>query len=190
VHAAAERTLKLLCDHVRDGDIGLRGELNNNPPIDIDRADRLIGKPDIFLQTLTVYRGGRPARVYRNVFCIKDDVMRIINSLSKNRGATTPITLKEAPEDTIRDACRSVYDDADNKGGPRPNINELPKAVLPRLKGYRPPSDRQIKAIGGEQEFRNRRGKVGKRLTELFTFAAHFPHNGKSENLELQISCF
>jgi hypothetical protein len=166
VHAAAERTLKLLCRHVREGDIGLRGELNNNPPIDIDRADRLIGKLDIFQQTLTIYRG-RTARTYHNVFCVKGDVTKIVNHISKDRSGTTPITLEEASEPTIiRDAIRSVYDDAD-KGGPRPNINELPKAVLPRLEklGYRPPSGKQIKSIGREKEFVGRRRKIGKRLT-------------------------
>ena len=164
-HAAAERTLKLFCDHVRKGDIGLRGDLNDNPPIDIVPADCLIGKLDVFQQTLTIYRGSRPARTYHNVFCVKYDVMSIVNSMSKNRSATTPITLEEAPEPTIREAIKSVYDDADKKGGPRPNINQLPKAVLPRLPGYRPPSDRQIKRIGGEKEFAGRRGKIGKRLT-------------------------
>jgi hypothetical protein len=163
LHAAADRTLKLFYRHVREGDIGLRGELNNNPPIDIDRADRLIGKLDIFKQTLTIHRG-RAARSYHNVFCIKGDVIKIVNHISKNRSATTPITLEEASEPTIRNAIRSVYDDAD-KGGSRPNINQLPKAVLSRLEGYRPPSGKQIKSIGGEKEFVGRRGKVGKRLT-------------------------
>ena len=166
VHAAAERTLKLFCDHVRKFDIRLRGELNNNPPIDIDRADSLIGKLDIFQQTLTIYRGSTPARIYHNVFCVKDDVMRIINSMSKNCSATTPITIEEASEPTIRDVIRSVYNDAD-KGGPRPNINALPKAVQPRIEklGYKLPSGKQIKSIGREKEFVSRRGKVGKRLT-------------------------
>jgi hypothetical protein len=167
VVAAAARTLKLFCDHVRDGNIRLRGQLNNNPPIDIGRADSLIGQLDIFQQTLTIYRGRTP-RTYHNVFCVKDGVMRIVNSVSKNRSATTPITLEEAlpeaPIPTIREAIRSVYDDAD-KSGPRPNINQLSKAVLPRLIGYRSPTGRQIKAIGGEPEFRKRRGKIGKRLT-------------------------
>jgi hypothetical protein len=101
VYVAAQRTLKLLRDHVREGDIGLRGELNNNPPIDINREDQKIGKLDIFQQTLTTYRGRARVRVYRNVSCVKDGVMRIVNSLLKNRSATTPITLEEAPDATI-----------------------------------------------------------------------------------------
>jgi hypothetical protein len=164
VHAAAQRTLKLLCDRVREGDIGLVGQLNNSPPIDIGRADSLIGKLDIFQQTLTIYRGRTRARLYHNVFCVKHGVMRVVNSASKNRSATTATPLEEAPDSTIREAIRSVYDDAD-KGGPRPNINQLVAAVLPRLLGYRPPSGNHIKNIGREKEFAGRRGKVGKRLT-------------------------
>jgi hypothetical protein len=175
VHAAAERTLKLFCDHVREGDIGLRGELNNNPPIDIDRADSLIGKLDIFQQTLTIYRGRTPARTYHNVICVKDGVMKIVENISKNRPGLAqrewpPIqskALKLAPPSVIRAEIKSVYDDADkDKSAPRPNILQLPNVVKPRLEnlGYKGQSDAEIKRIGKEDQFVGRRNKRGKRL--------------------------
>jgi hypothetical protein len=73
--------------------------------------------------------------------------------------------LKLAPDAVIEGVIAAVYDDAD-KGAPRPNINELPKAVLPRLGalGYRT-SQRRIKRIGGAEKFASRRHVVGKRHT-------------------------
>jgi len=72
-------------------------------------------------------------------------------------------TLKQAPEATIRDIIRLVYDDVD-KGGPRPNIVKLPDAVLPELeKQGLTASKSQIRKIG--KEFADRRNKRGQRLT-------------------------
>jgi hypothetical protein len=166
-HADAESTLKLLCDHIREGNIRLRGELKaSDPPFDIDRADCLIGELNIFQQTLTIYRGRTPARIYRHVFCVKDDVMKIVECISKNRsGHKHEPTLKYATPSMIRNVITSVYDDAD-KGKPRPNINQLPDAVLQRLEmiGFKA-SGNQIKKIGREEQFKSRRHPVGKRLT-------------------------
>jgi hypothetical protein len=87
VHAAADRALKRFCKHVREGDIRLRGELlAENPPAEIDRADCIVGELHVFNQTLTIYAQGlRPARVYRRVFCVKDDVLRIVRGTTQNK---------------------------------------------------------------------------------------------------------
>jgi len=74
-------------------------------------------------------------------------------------------TLKQAPEAIIRDKIRSVYDDAD-KGGPRPNIVELPDVVQSLLeKQWLTASKNQIRTIGKDKEFADRRNKRGQRLT-------------------------
>jgi hypothetical protein len=180
VHAAAERTLKLLCDHVRKGDIRLRGELNNNPAIDIDRADCLVGEFNVFDKTLTIPgQGGKPARTYLRVFCVKDDVMKIVESVSKNRPGFAPRewppikskALKLAPPSVIRAVISAVYNEADkNKTAPRPNIQQLPNVVKPRLEklGYKAKSGSEIKRIGQENQFEGRRNKRGKRLNLTF----------------------
>jgi hypothetical protein len=73
--------------------------------------------------------------------------------------------LTMAPVSIIEDVITAVYDEAD-KGGDRPNINQLPKAVLPRLKarGYTS-TGRRIKEIGSAEKFASRRGEIGKRRT-------------------------
>jgi hypothetical protein len=177
VHAAAEDMEKLLRRHIREGAIRLRGDLKaGDPPLEIDRAHCLVGEFRVFDQTLTISVPGHrtPACVYRNVFCVTNDVMRIVNEISKNHCAPIKgvlsfdnvMTLKQAPRDTIRKTIRSVYDDAKNKGEPPPNINKLSYAVLPLLekRGYEA-SGRQIKEIGNEKEFKGRRNPRGQRLT-------------------------
>ena len=177
LHAAAERTWKLFRDHVREGHIGLRGELNNNPPIDIDRADCLVGEFNVFDQTLTIPGQGRkPARTYRRVLCVKDDVMKIVESISKNRPGLAPRewpqikskaepALKPAPDSQVRAEIGAVYDEADkDKNAPRPNIAQLPGVVQPRLKACSLlASGRQIKKIGGEDRFKLRRRARGQK---------------------------
>jgi hypothetical protein len=174
LHAAAERTWRLFRDHIRNGDIGLRGELKNNPPIDIDRADCLVGEFNVFDQTLTIPgQGPKPARTYRRVLCVKDDVMKIVESISKNRPGLAqrewpPIkskTLKPAPEGIIRDQIGSVYSDAEKNGAKVPNLEELLGPVRKRLKplGYKTSRDR-IRTIASEPQFKSRRRPVGKRL--------------------------
>jgi hypothetical protein len=175
VHEAMDRTWKLFRGHVREGDIGLRGELNNNPPIEIDRADRLVGEFNVFDQTLTIPgQGGRPARTYRRVFCIKEDVMKIVERISKDRPGLAqrdwpPIeskaqpALKPAPDSQVRAEIGAVYDEADkDKNAPRPNIAQLPGVVRPRLEARSlVASGRQIKKIGGEDRFKRRRRARG-----------------------------
>jgi hypothetical protein len=75
-------------------------------------------------------------------------------------------SLTPASQAVIKRTIEDVYDDAD-RGGPRPNINELPGAVHPRLnaRGYKT-SGKRIKEIGGSEEFSERRGKVGVRRTK------------------------
>jgi hypothetical protein len=172
VHAAAVEMEKLLRRHIREGSIRLRGDLKaGDPPLDIDPAHCQIGELDIFQQTLTISVLGRrtPACVYRNMFCVADGAMDIVNEISKNhtrsvKGVLSFETLKQASEATIRDTIKSIYDDAD-KGGSRPNIVDLPDAVLPRLKNQGlTASKSQIRKIGGK-DFEGRRNKRGKRLT-------------------------
>ena len=162
---SANEVIKTLRDCVKAGRIRLRGELDSSkPPIDIDSQDCLRGVLDVFGQRLSIYAHGRhikAARIYQSVFCVKSDVLKIANEIS-NKPA-----LKEAPDPIIRYSIAGVYDDAD-RGGPRPNINELPDAIQPRLKelGYKA-SGRKIKQIGGGQQFKKRRGKVGVRLNRV-----------------------
>ena len=163
VREAADEMEKLLRKHIRE-DIRLRGELNNNPPINIDRADCLEGKLDILHQTLTIHRG-RTVRTYHNVFCVEDGVTKIVDGISKSRsGNEHQPALKPATDPMVRNIITAVYDDAD-KGGPRPNINQLPDAVLSRLAAGYTASGRQIKKIGSEPQFKRRRRKPGEKLS-------------------------
>jgi hypothetical protein len=162
------------------------------PPVDIDQADCLVGELDVFNQTLTIHGQGLTIdRIYRRVFCSAPDVARIAEGISTEPVApvapvelVTPVepvapvkpvapverspfavvaTLnRNVPSHIIRSAITAVYDDADKGVGPRPNINELPSAVQPRLAalGYQA-SGRQIKQIGKEKEFSSRRNEVG-----------------------------
>lgn len=166
VQEAAVSALEMLRRHIKEGDIRLRGELKaSDPPSDIDRADCLVGELKVFEQKLIIYAHGlTKARTYERVFCVKADVLKIVDRISKNRsGLKSKPELKSATDTVIRNAITSVYDAAD-KGGPRPNINQLPNVVQPRLKalGYEA-AGHQIKKIG--KEFASRRGRVGKRLT-------------------------
>jgi hypothetical protein len=165
VYHSADRAIKRLCKHIKDGEIRLRGELaTKDPPCDIDRADCLVGELHVFEQTLTIYAHGlTPARIYRRVYCVKSDVARIANDISKERLGQRAINkLKQPSDSTIRNEIKSVYDDAD-KGAARPNINELPDVVLPRLakRGFIT-SVRRIRDIGREDQFKSRRGPRGK----------------------------
>jgi len=170
VHRRADKAIKKLRKHVRDGDIRLRGELKPaEPPDYIDRADCLVGRLDVFAQTLTIYAHGfKPARIYRRVFCVKDDVMKILEGISKNRsGFRSKPVVKKAPPSLIRTEIGLIYDNADkNKNAPRPNLAQLPGVVKPRLeaRGFEA-SGKQIKKIGSEPLFDGRRNKRGKRLT-------------------------
>jgi hypothetical protein len=70
--------------------------------------------------------------------------------------------LKLAPASVIEDVITTVYDEAEVP----PNINQLPKAVIPRLNhlGFKA-SGKQIKELGRANKFAARRGPVGKRRT-------------------------
>jgi hypothetical protein len=175
VAVSAEAAILRLRRHVKDYDIRLRGirvaekDKQVGPPTWIDRIEQKEGELDVFEQTLghgidpahTV----RPRVIYTSVYCLKSDVDKIAEGISKEclPSANEP-ALKWAGEPFIRDVIAAIYDDAD-KGGDRPNINRLPDAVQPRLTahGYKA-TGRRIKKIGSE-EFAHRRGKVGVRLT-------------------------
>lgn len=168
VYGSAVRMEKRLRKSVREGDIGLRGELKaSDPPDDIDRADCLVGELNVFEQTLTISVQGRrtPARVYRRVFCVRDDVMTIVEAIAKKQSGLT--TSKPAADSMIRSVIKSVYDDAVTSGSHPPNINELPDAVTPLLEkqGYKA-SGRQIKKLGSESQFDGCRNMPGKRVAK------------------------
>ena len=181
VHATADEMEKLLRRHISEGTIRLRGDLKaGDPPLPIDPAHCRIGEFRAFEQTLKISVPGHrtPTYVYRNVFCVADDLMKIVSEISKNHSAAKKdvlsfgnvLTLKQASEATIRNTIISIYDEADdddanNKRGLRPNIVQLPDAVLLRLeKQGCTASKSQIRKIGGK-DFEGRRNKRGKRLT-------------------------
>jgi hypothetical protein len=112
---------------------------------------------DVFNQTLEIpAQSAAPARIYKHVFCVKDDVMKIVREIASNGNLTL------ASEKEIRDQIAAVYDNAATVGTKPPNINELPGAVQPRLKeaGHEA-SGRQIKKIGDEPQFKLRRLRAG-----------------------------
>src|SRR5262249_40030943 len=76
------------------------------------------------------------------------------------------LALKSADDSVIHQEITAVYDEADKNGVWAPNINELPKQVMPRLvaRGYNT-SERRIKEIGEAPEFKTRRRKIGMRRT-------------------------
>jgi hypothetical protein len=168
VTRSANEAIQLLRDRVKAGSIRLRGELHTSePPADIDPQDCLRGELDVFGQTLSVYARARDikaARVYRFVSCVKSDVLKIADEISKQPAASEP-ALKKATPPILRDAIAAVYDAAAKAGTKPPNIIELPAAVQPRLKtaGYEA-SGRQIKEIGSEPRFKHRRLAPGQDL--------------------------
>jgi hypothetical protein len=85
----------------------------------------------------------------------KADLLNLLNQQASS-------TLTLAPRSVIEKVITEIYDDAD-KGADRPNINQLPKVALPKLKalGFRA-SGRQIKDIGSDEKFANRRGEPGR----------------------------
>jgi hypothetical protein len=87
------------------------------------------------------------------------DFMKLVDQAAQDAPAST-----KAPIAKIEDVITAVYDDAERDGLPPPNINDLPKAVLPRLKalGF-VTSGNQIKKLGRAERFARRRGLVGKR---------------------------
>jgi hypothetical protein len=152
--------------HIREGDLRLRGILSpQDPPVEIDSADCRDGDPDIFDRTLKIYESPqtfRTARTYSRVYCVKADVLKLVDNTSKCK----PALKTKTPDGIVRTQITAVYDDAD-KGGPRPNIKQLPNAVQPRLEnlGYNT-SGRQIMKIGKEKQFNHRRRKPGEKITK------------------------
>jgi hypothetical protein len=115
---AATEALNLLYGHVTYSRIKLRGVLDRGP-IDIDPADQAIGDLNIWELTLDCSLPGA-ARIYRNVRCIKADVVRVVtpSGSSANRGRTAksfwPLVRK------------FVFKLLDNHGAPTPEDPELP----------------------------------------------------------------
>jgi hypothetical protein len=139
--------------------IRLRGTLDSSkPPEDINPAEIARGKLDVFAQEFRILLNGRVVRIYREVECYETDVARREKELLS--------ALKQATDAAIHDAIRAIYKAADERRGPRPNILQLADAVLPRLEklGYTA-SANHIRTIGEGREFKNRRGRVGKRLS-------------------------
>jgi hypothetical protein len=86
---AATEALNLLYGHVTYSRIRLRGVLDRTP-IDIDPSDQAIGDLNLWELTLDCSAPGLPPRIYRNVRCIKSDVLKVATSPPKisNRGRT------------------------------------------------------------------------------------------------------
>jgi hypothetical protein len=148
--------------HVREGEIRLRGALAQAPPAEIDCVDCFLGELDPFKQSLKVFKSPRdtvPVRRYEQVFCTKADVLKLVKK-------PKPALKTKTPPEIIRNEINAVYDAAD-RGGPRPNIKDLPKPVQPRLegRGYKT-SGRQIMQIGSEEQFVRRRRKQGEKITK------------------------
>jgi hypothetical protein len=82
--------------------------------------------------------------------------------------STSPVAEpRPATAPMIRTEITDVYDGNLEAGTKAPNINELAAVVQPRLsaKGHYA-SHNQIKKIGGEPEFKKRRGKPGVRWSK------------------------
>jgi hypothetical protein len=84
--------------------------------------------------------------------------------LQREEAKASAPELKQASKPMIRTVIKDVYDEAEAGMKKRPNINELPKLVQEALaaKGYCA-TKALIKKIGNEKEFKDRRGKVGRR---------------------------
>jgi hypothetical protein len=168
----AKKALDLLRRTVQSGTVRLRGILykrvkgileTQGPPAGIDLADQRLGDLDVFNAKLIIYETGwQIAHEYRHVFCNKTDVDKLFKSVTREVAATGGISKQKVPPAVIRKAISDVYDAAEKGATKPPNILELPATVQPLLDalGYRA-SGRQIKDIGKEEEFADRRGKVG-----------------------------
>jgi hypothetical protein len=87
----------------------------------------------------------------------------------ENPGAAAVVEeppLRQAPEPTIKEAIRAVYDVADQERTKPPNVIELAEPVqrLLAMQGLTA-SKKRIRDIADQPEFKKRRGPVGKRAT-------------------------
>jgi hypothetical protein len=85
----ANRAIKLLCESVRSEEIPLRGFFEENKPsISIDPFECRFGTLDVFKAELECYADVReawPARTYSNIHCVKSDVDKIVESITKEK---------------------------------------------------------------------------------------------------------
>jgi hypothetical protein len=174
----AKEAIKLLRESIQSGAIRLRGVFYAQmPPAAIDPAEQMLGELDVFAATLTLYKSPqslRVARIYRTVFCIRADVLKLLpnepekSAAAQGRLSTEPTTqeLKTPKKSLIRDVISAIHKEAKEAGEDPPNIKVLPKLVRPRLneRGF-DTSFRQIAMIGEEKLFASERRKPGKTLT-------------------------
>ena len=83
----------------------------------------------------------------------------------KTQPSQPQVKLKPAPERIVIEAIKCAYDAAEAARRKPPNIKELPAAAQPFLqqKGFST-SGRRIQQLGDAEEFKRRRGPVGKRV--------------------------
>ena len=83
----ASEVLKRFRAHVREGEIGLRGELPQGPPAEIERAHCMRGELDVFDNPLTRRSAGTLTvegfTPYLHVFCVKADVLKLVDPPSR-----------------------------------------------------------------------------------------------------------
>ena len=117
---AATDALNLLYGHITYSRIRLRG-IFDHTPIDIDPSEQAIGDLNIWELTLDCSLPGLPPRIYRNVHCVKSDVIKVAclptPKLSK-RGRT--------PKSFWPNVKSYVFKLLDHHGLPTPEDQDLP----------------------------------------------------------------
>ncbi|TYL83611.1 hypothetical protein [Bradyrhizobium cytisi] len=156
---AAHEASDILKAAIIDGRIRLRGCLPGNLCGDISPAEITTpGRISVFGNELHVRQG----RTYHDVCCYADDVSAVVGMPTSE----SPKHWKNPTDEMVRVKVRGAYSEEKAAGRRAPNINEIPKFVRPKLNadGY-DTSDKRIKDIAEEAEFKALRGPTGVRAS-------------------------
>jgi hypothetical protein len=156
---AAHEAYDMLMAAIIDGRVKLHGCLAGQLCGDISPAEITIpGHISVWEGSLHVRQG----RTYYDVCCSAEDIAALI-------GTPSPAPRepwKNPTDEMVRVKLRDAYSEAKAAGERAPNINEIPKFTRPKLNadGY-DTSDKNIKKIADEAEFKDLREPTGVRAT-------------------------
>ena len=161
----AYEVLELLQSGVAGQKFRLRGSLSGAVPDDIDPIDASEGELDVFAGALVITINDifRSKRTYTSVHCYADDLPLPKGKAVVAEDAFDDQSLRSASTKEIREEIFNVARDPAND---RPNVKQLPKLVIPRLRelGLKA-SENRIIEIAGEDQFKKLRRQPGKTKT-------------------------
>jgi hypothetical protein len=138
---------------------GIRKGTEHDGPKPINTGELRTGILNVWDGTLECREGGR---LYRHVFLSMAD-------LNRELGVPSTVSVKQLRnpgDEMVRVKLRDVYSEEKAAGRRAPNIIKIPKFVRPKLNadGY-DTSDKHIKDIADEREFKDLREPTGVRAT-------------------------